>query len=94
MYLASGIESLKPPLPGKHRFYIDLLLPKIKEMTHTTKKITKRILANCVAVPAIPVNPSKPATMAMIRKTRVQCSMGNLPGLKERRALFTGLFSS
>ncbi len=41
-------------------------------MIHTTKKTTKRILANWVAVPEIPLNPKKAAMIAMIRKTRVQ----------------------
>ncbi len=64
-----------------------VLLPKRREMIQTTKKTKKRILANWVAVPEIPVNPNKPAIIAMIRKTRVQCSMANLPGLEYCRSL-------
>jgi hypothetical protein len=52
-------------------------------MIQIIKKIKKRILAIWVAVPEMPLNPKIAAMMAMIRKTTVQWSMGNLPGLKE-----------
>jgi hypothetical protein len=47
-------------------------------MIHTIKKRIKRILANCVAVPAIPLNPRKAAMMAIMRNTRDQWSMVDL----------------
>lgn len=48
-------------------------------MIKTTKKTTKRILAIPAAVPAIPVNPNRPATIATTRKISAHCNISFPP---------------
>lgn len=45
------------------------------EVTNSAKKTTDMICAIVAAVPAIPVNPRRPATNERIRKMNVQWSM-------------------
>jgi hypothetical protein len=55
--------------------YAETLLPKIKETTAKTKNTKNRILAISMAEPAILVNPSTAATMAMIKNVTAQFNM-------------------
>jgi len=52
--------------------YAETLLPKINETTANNKNTKNRILAISMAEPAILVNPSTAATMAMIKNVTAQ----------------------
>ena len=45
-----------------------MVMPKMSTINHTEIKIKNKIFAIAAAPAAIPVNPSMPATMAIIRK--------------------------
>lgn len=55
-------------------------LPMTNSTTAKIRPATKRIHAICVAVPAIPLKPSKPAMMATIKKVTAHPSMSMLRG--------------
>ena len=58
--------------------YLDVQVrrrPKISDTRNSTRKIVNSTLAIHVAVPAIPVKPSKAASTAMIKNASVQLNM-------------------
>jgi hypothetical protein len=58
--------------------YKDRVLPKIKITTAKTMKIKNKILAICMAEPAIPVNPNNAATIAITKNITAQFNIHSL----------------
>jgi hypothetical protein len=62
-------------------------------MTATIRKMTKRIYAILVAVPATPESPSTPAMIATTRNVIAQLSMIHLLQIKSVHAMLRSLYS-
>jgi hypothetical protein len=52
-----------------------LLLPVISEITNSTRKTTSTIFAISMEIPATPMSPSRPTTIAMIKKVNTKLNM-------------------
>jgi len=76
-----------PRAPSLHGAVQTILRTASRTTSQITRKTKKRIFAIPMAAPAIPVNPSMPAMIAMTRKMSDQCNMRFAGAITEPTAL-------